>query len=79
MDKETTVSFAKEIIDLAARKCLTVRELRDAAEIAKRMANHSLVEAGSAEQYKPSRPVPYVDYAMEMARRERYEAKDRNK
>lgn len=79
MEKQTAISFAREIIELAARKCLTVQELRDAADIARRMANHSLVEAESAEHYKSGEPSTYVNYAMEMARRERREAKERSK
>lgn len=41
--------FAKKIVKLASEEHLTVRELRDAADIAKGISVNSMVDKGSIE------------------------------
>lgn len=46
---EKTEEFAKKIINLAADEGLTVREVCEAADTAKAIANYSLVDKNSVE------------------------------
>lgn len=55
MNVEAVNNFAEEIIALSADKGFTVQELRYAADIAKYMANQSLVGADCAERHKVRR------------------------